>query len=352
MSQLLHSIANWAQSPKKSTSQSDDESPRGLKRKAKADPYDMDDDEDAAEKASSPSGKTPAMQRPRSRNTPEAPASSFKSRLIGGKIKRRSRPAKKLRPGSEEGEAAGADHLGLSPAKPASQPNGSDDNEALKSNTSLVPVADMGGSNLLVNNEAAEADTDLATANSVNASLDAPTDKPATMEDEAENEDDDQGKADELDEDVHEVKQLMRHRFDKNQTIEILVHWEGETEEEATWEPEDEIQRGAAETLYEYWNKLGGRSEVLFNNKDGEDAPNEVYYAFKILRHEKKKPGGFQFEVQWIGYPDTPGNTTMESETKLKSVALPLLEEYWESVGGRDQFLAKRGRAAKKARIE
>lgn len=41
----------------------------------------------------------------------------------------------------------------------------------------------------------------------------------------------------------------------------------------------------------------------------------------------------------------------MEAETKLKNIAPELLQEYWESIGGRAKYLAARGRA-KKSRIE
>ena len=111
--------------------------------------------------------------------------------------------------------------------------------------------------------------------------------------------------------------------------------------EKATFEPEEEIQNGAADMLYEYWGMQGGRTQALF--RTGDSPLPECYHVFKILRHEKHKKR-FVFEVQWVGYPATRENTTMEAESKLKSICPDLLHEYWESKGGRSRYLAKRGR--------
>jgi hypothetical protein len=149
----------------------------------------------------------------------------------------------------------------------------------------------------------------------------------------------------------HEIATLLRHRMasDQSGAVELLVQWVGEGEQDATWELEEEIQQGAGDALYEYWKTQGGRINALFHKP--KNPPPETYHVFKILRHEKKNRGGFQFEVQWVGHPPTRGETTMETELKLKNIAPRLLEEYWESVGGRRSHLAPRGRG-KRARAE
>lgn len=149
----------------------------------------------------------------------------------------------------------------------------------------------------------------------------------------------------------HEIARLLKHRMtnDREGVVELLVQWVGESEQNATWEAEEEIQQGADDVLYEYWKAQGGRVNALFHKP--KNSPPEVYHVFKILRHEKKNRGGFQFEVQWIGHAATPGETSVEAEPKLKSIAPELLHEYWESVGGRASYLAPRGRA-KKMRTE
>lgn len=144
-----------------------------------------------------------------------------------------------------------------------------------------------------------------------------------------------------------EVDKLLKHRRLLDGSVEMLVKWAGESEEEATYEPEEEIQRGAAEALYKYWKLQGGRTKALFYKP--KNPPAETYHVFKILSHQKRK-AVFEFEVQWVGYPATPENTSKETETKLKKVCPQLVAEYWASVGGREKHLGKRGRSAKKAR--
>lgn len=139
-----------------------------------------------------------------------------------------------------------------------------------------------------------------------------------------------------------EIEKLLKHRRLSDGKVELLVKRVDEPEEGASFEPEEEIQQAAADTLYDYWTAQGGRTETLFY-KD-RNAPPEAYHVFRILGHEKKK-GGFQFEVQWVGYPATPGNKSSEPEAKLRRICPGLLEEYWESQGGRGKYLAKRGRA-------
>lgn len=141
--------------------------------------------------------------------------------------------------------------------------------------------------------------------------------------------------------DVAEVHALLDHKVLEDKSVDLLVHWQGEPTEEATWEPETEIQEGAGDLLYNYWKKAGGRTQTLFKTQA------EVYHVFRILNHEKKPRSGFKMEVQWVGYPATKSNTSWEPEIKLRQIAPELLEEYWERVGGRSDFLSKRGRTKK-----
>ncbi|KAI1821445.1 hypothetical protein F4861DRAFT_541928 [Xylaria intraflava] len=155
-------------------------------------------------------------------------------------------------------------------------------------------------------------------------------------------------KAEDADErEEKEVVKILQHRMagDQSGAVELLVQWVGEGEDEATWEAENEIQQGADEILYEYWKTQGGRINALFHKP--RHPPSETYHVFKVLRHERNNRGGFQFEVQWVGHPSTRGETSMETETKLKNIAPKLLAAYWDSVGGRTSFLAPRGRVKK-----
>ncbi|KAK7943668.1 uncharacterized protein PG986_012781 [Apiospora aurea] len=303
----------------------EDKMSRGLKRKA--DPYDVvADEEDDTPQPSSSTGKQRVSRSRVSMDAP--PPSSAKARPSAGKIKRRSRSS---------GKPAGVE-LDSSPSKPSAsqstataQSNG-DAAEEDKAKASKVPVADMGGEELLQGNGDAPAESDKPNHHDADEMIQNALEKREF--------------ANTAEDGETEIDKLLKHRRLADGSIEILVKWVDEPEEDATYEPEEEIQRGAAETLYDYWKAHGGRTDALFYR--GKTAMAETYHVFKILRHEKKKTI-FQFEVQWVGYPATPGNTSIEPETKLKKICPELLNEYWASKGGREAHLAKRGRA-KKAR--
>ncbi|KAI6080273.1 hypothetical protein F4821DRAFT_273949 [Hypoxylon rubiginosum] len=127
----------------------------------------------------------------------------------------------------------------------------------------------------------------------------------------------------------HKVYALLQHRMaqDDSGRIEFLVHWAGEGGDQATWETEEEIQMGAEELLYVYWKAQGGRRNALFFIP--KDAPDKIYHVYGILAHEKKTIGGFELKY------------------KLKKIVPKVLCQYWNSVGGRDQFLTRRGRSKK-----
>ncbi|CAJ2508677.1 Uu.00g137030.m01.CDS01 [Anthostomella pinea] len=145
----------------------------------------------------------------------------------------------------------------------------------------------------------------------------------------------------------YEIEELLDHRManDGSGAVELLILWAGEKKEDATWEPEDEIQRDAEESLYKYWESQGGRVNALFRQPS--NARDDSYYVLKLLRHDRAPQGGIQFEVQWVGHRSTPDETSMEHESKLMRVAPELLQEYWDGVGGREHYALKRGRPRK-----
>ncbi|KAI1204190.1 uncharacterized protein F4807DRAFT_358373 [Annulohypoxylon truncatum] len=345
---MMPAILNmFAKSPAPGSVNGDKES-RGMKRKAKGDPYDeIDDDE--------PVQKTPSNLRTRSRISSEAPSSSIKARpsSIGKPNKRRSRSLGVRKDDTVDGSRANASENNTrSRETQATRLQRQHEEEYTKS--SLVPVADMGLPESSTDNNISTTSNDPAKeskdeSRSVDKIHDAGNEKgtaKATQLDDAEKE---RTEVDEREE--HEVYSLLEHRMasDGSGKVELLVHWAGEEEDEATWELEEEIQRGAGETLYTYWKAQGGRINALFIKP--KNAPPETYHVFKILGHEKKTRGGFEFEVQWVGHPPTRGETSVEAEPKLRKIAPEALHQYWESVGGREKFLAKRGRN-KKARTE
>ena len=164
------------------------------------------------------------------------------------------------------------------------------------------------------------------------------------QEDEDQGEEEDEEEEDKEEDGEQEIKSILKHRNSHTErgTFELLIHWAGEKAEEATWEPEEEIQRGAAEMLYDYWSTQGGRARAILESK----LP-DIYRVFEVLAHERKHRGGFQLLVQWVGYSDKPSDTTWEPEPKLKRIAPGALQEYWESAGGRNSYLVKRRRTRK-----
>ncbi|KAI0836494.1 hypothetical protein F5Y06DRAFT_273604 [Hypoxylon sp. FL0890] len=348
MSGILGTISHWAKSPAPRSVNGDKES-RGTKRKAKGDPYDEIDDDDSTTQ------KTPSSLRTRSRISSEAPSSSAKGRpSSAGKAatKRRSRSLGIRKDEGADGSRVDAPaNLARAQEPQAARLHPQPEEEPPKS--SLAPVADMGIPE--VSNDAntgaapngpAKDEPKPADKTSIGAAKGKGKATQGDQEDKADKKEAEVGEGEE-----HEVHALLQHRMaqDDSGRVELLVHWAGEKEEDATWESEEEIQRGAAETLYAYWKSKGGRINALFIKP--KNPPPETYHVFKILRHEKKPRGGFEFEIQWVGHPPTRGETSMEAEPKLKKIAPAALEEYWGSVGGRDKFLTKRGRA-KKARTE
>ncbi|KAI8955303.1 hypothetical protein F4801DRAFT_323381 [Xylaria longipes] len=350
----MAALLNFWNSPSKQSSRASvngtGPTPRGTKRKAKRDPYDdMDDDDDVI-----PARKTPTSQRTaRSRlsSASATPGSSSKPRLSLPGKRRPGRPSLK----SQHGDAPDTVATPRAATGPSSARAKAADTAGALSD-SRAPEAPMGELELLGNNAAnapaSSAPKPDAETVSEPPSQDTGREKGKGKQDETISVQQTQAEVPEEDtREEHEIERLLKHRMagDRSGAVELLVQWANEGEQDATWEAEEEIQQNAAEILYEYWKAQGGRINALFHKP--KNAPPETYHVFKVLRHEKKNRGGFQFEVQWVGHPATHGETTMEAETKLKNTAPKLLQEYWESVGGRAKYLAARGRA-KKSRIE
>ncbi|KAF2963169.1 hypothetical protein GQX73_g10412 [Xylaria multiplex] len=377
----MAALLNFWNSPTKSRRTSmngtSSDTAKGTKRKAKTDPYeDMGEDEEEV----IPARKTPTSQRSAARSRPlsATPGSSSRpprsSLPSSGKrtisrvfiiLGRPGRPSLK----SQQGDTS--DMVVASKTSAESNLARAKASDAVHVQPdSLVPEAPMGGLELLGNN------TTGALAPSVSKPRTKTVDGPPPQgkgkvkqtvtrsaqqtrgevggrEKQEENGEQEQ-QEEEPEEDTreeHEIAKLLEHRMTSNGSgaVELLVQWVDEGEQDATWEAEDEIQQGAEELLYKYWDAQGGRIRALFHKP--KNAPPEIYHVFKVLRHEKKNRGGFQFEIQWVGHSAARADTTMEAETKLKNIAPELLREYWESVGGRASHLAPRGRA-KKPRTE
>ncbi|KAI0408513.1 hypothetical protein F4802DRAFT_550150 [Xylaria palmicola] len=320
---------------------------RSTKRKAKRDPYEYiaggdDDDDDVI-----PSRKTPV-----SRRTAASRVSSVTPGSIGARSDR-SQTARR-RPGrpSLSSRGDGLDSPASTRANPSTNPARAKPASAARTQPdSRAPEAPMGGLELLGNTTTADAPAP-STSTTRSEVVNKRPSRNKGKEKQKETTSTQQAQGGEQDDarEEREIERLLKHRMagDRSGAVELLVQWAGEREQDATWEAEEELQENADVMLYEYWRAQGGRVSALFHKL--KNPPPEVYHVFKVLRHERKNRGGFQFEVQWVGHPPVHGETTMESETKLRGVAPKLLDKYWESVGGRDKYLARRRR--EKARGE
>ncbi|KAI0532732.1 hypothetical protein GGR58DRAFT_507106 [Xylaria digitata] len=371
----MAALLNFWSSPTKSRRASMNGTPsdtKGTKRKAKTDPYeDMGEGQYGVdEEEVIPARKTPTSQRTAARSRPlsATPGSSSRpprSSLPSSGKRRPGRPSLKSQQGDTSDMAAASKTSAESNLARAKAP------DAVRAQPdSLVPEAPMGGLELLGNNTTGAPAPSAPKPRAKTVDGPPPQDKGKVKQpvarstqqtrgemegrEKQEENGEQERQEEEREEDTreeHEIAKLLDHRMtsDRSGAVELLVQWVGEGEQDATWEAEDEIQQGAEELLYKYWDAQGGRISALFHKP--KNAPPEIYHVFKILRHEKKNRGGFQFEIQWVGHSAARADTTMEAETKLKNIAPELLREYWESVGGRASHLAPRGRA-KKPRTE
>ncbi|KAI1798903.1 hypothetical protein F4811DRAFT_546626 [Daldinia bambusicola] len=334
MSSVLNIFAKPSPAPK---SVNGDKQPRGTKRKAKSDPYDeIDDDE--------PAQKTPLTQHTRTRISSETPNSSRKGRPSSTSKTNKSRSRSRGTRKSEITDSARVDaaaNLARAQEPEAARLHLQPKEESSKN--SQVPVADMGASEPSINAKAipSESTNEKSQPSPLNQTRKNAKGKEKAIE--PNRAEQTQPENDEREE--KEIQGLLQHRMVQDCRVELLVHWVGESEDDATWEAEEEIQRGAEEALYAYWKAQGGRINALFIKP--KNAPVETYHVYKLLGHEKKIRGGFEFEVQWVGHPPTRGETSFEAESKLKKIAPEILEQYWKDVGGRDKFLARRGRGKK-----
>ena len=123
------------------------------------------------------------------------------------------------------------------------------------------------------------------------------------------------------------VSHISAHRTGPgSDNIELLVHWEDSPDDnEPTWEQEESLQEGALDAVVDYWATIeGGRAAVR---------PHEVY---AIIGHEWLKKGrakskSLHLEVEWLGYKET----SMEPVRRFSQDQPELVEDYFESIGGR-----------------
>lgn len=138
------------------------------------------------------------------------------------------------------------------------------------------------------------------------------------------------------DDNVFEIERLASHRVNKDtSTVDFFVQWVGTA---TSWEPERELQLQVPDLVFEYWEALGGREKAT---------GLEEFHVFRILESTVDPP---QYRVQWVGYRDTPADTTWESRALLRRVA-PIALGLYESSHKKRSAKGKPGRPSKKLKI-
>ncbi|KAI1273959.1 heterochromatin protein one [Xylaria sp. FL0933] len=89
----------------------------------------------------------------------------------------------------------------------------------------------------------------------------------------------------------------------------------------------------------------GARDQDEEGDED-EDLDEDEYIVEKILAHVLEADGTLKYKVKWEGY-EKKTDQTWEEESNLRENAAGVLDEYLESVGGRDKILEEAQTALK-----
>ncbi|KAI0548002.1 heterochromatin protein one [Xylaria curta] len=92
----------------------------------------------------------------------------------------------------------------------------------------------------------------------------------------------------------------------------------------------------------------GAKGDQEGDDEDGEeeDLEEDEYIVEKILDHALEADGSLKYRVKWEGY-EKKSDQTWEEESNLRENAAGVLDEYLESVGGRDKILEEAQTALK-----
>ncbi|KAL2257618.1 hypothetical protein VTK26DRAFT_9390 [Humicola hyalothermophila] len=93
-------------------------------------------------------------------------------------------------------------------------------------------------------------------------------------------------------------------------------------------------------------NGSAGADDEEGEEDEDEDLDEEVYVVEKIMSHMIDKSGKPLFEIKWEGY-EKKSDRTWEPEENLIENASEALNEYLESIGGREKLLEESANALK-----
>ncbi|OIW29297.1 hypothetical protein CONLIGDRAFT_715660 [Coniochaeta ligniaria NRRL 30616] len=121
------------------------------------------------------------------------------------------------------------------------------------------------------------------------------------------------------------VLRVASHRLTAGADVELLVYWESPHDDGPTWELEENLQANALDAVVDYWATVFGERLSV--------RPYEVFAVtgHEWLRKGKAKAQCLHLEVEWLGYKER----TMEPWRRFAEDQPELVEEYFESIGGR-----------------
>jgi chemotaxis protein histidine kinase CheA len=131
----------------------------------------------------------------------------------------------------------------------------------------------------------------------------------------------------ENDDEEHEFKRIMDHRW-VGDKIELRIEW---SDGERTWTDEEIFHEDSPEALFEFWrNQPGGRPP---NPNDP-----DVYQVFAIRKHRTLR-GKKQVLVEWLGYDSS--EHTWENQSYIEQVAKDHVDEYMSKLKGKGKANTK-----------
>ncbi|KAG5933483.1 hypothetical protein E4U53_000979 [Claviceps sorghi] len=93
-------------------------------------------------------------------------------------------------------------------------------------------------------------------------------------------------------------------------------------------------------------NNVAGSNGSEDEENDGEDMDEDEFVVEAIKNHMIDEDGTLKFQVKWEGY-DSKKDLTWEPEENLEESAHQILDDYFDSIGGRDKIFEQTDKAAR-----
>ena len=110
--------------------------------------------------------------------------------------------------------------------------------------------------------------------------------------------------------------------------VEFHVQWNDGVRE---WHYEQVVWNTNEQLVLDYWHALGGRDAALGL------LPGMKFVPARIVEERQVANGeGVEYRVQWVGYEDSPEDTSWEGAEMMEEEFAELVNE-WKGVKGEDE---------------